>query len=175
MIVLGRITAPYGVQGWVKLHVFGDDPQTLEELPGWWLSPDPDAAEGWKEIALEAMREQGGSIVARLAGVADRSAAEKLKGLYVGAPRETLPPTAEDEFYWGDLIGLAVVNEQDEMLGRVGGLLESGAHDVLVVQDAEAAAQDGKTRERLLPFVGKVIRKVDVAGGTIRVDWELDW
>ena len=175
MIVLGRITAPYGVQGWVQLHVFGDDPLALKELPGWWLSANPDATEGWKEVALEALREQGGSVVARLAGVADRTAAEKLKGLYVGAPREVLPATAEDEFYWGDLVGLAVVNEQGETLGKVSGLLESGAHDVLVVQDADVATQDGKTRERLLPFVAKVIRKVDVAGGTARVDWERDW
>ena len=175
MIVLGRIAAPYGVQGWLRVHVFGEDPQVLAALPNWWLGRDPQDNDGWRGIGLQTLREQGGSVVAQLAGVADRTAAERLKGLYIGAPREVLPATGDDEFYWGDLVGLSVVNEQGEMLGKVSGLLESGAHDVLVVQDAGAGSPDGEAKERLLPFVAKVIRQVDVAGGTIRVDWGADW
>ena len=72
---------------------------------------DPDSSEGWKVVELQDSREQGGALFARLEGVGDRTAAEALKGMYVGAPREALPVPAEDEFYWGDLIGLAVVTE----------------------------------------------------------------
>lgn len=173
MIVLGRISAPFGIQGWVKVHAFGDDPLVLAEMPRWWLGRDPDSDEGWRAVDLQDSREQGGALVARLEGVADRTAAEALKGTYVGAPRNALPTPAEDEFYWGDLIGLAVVNEQGEALGNVSGLIESGAHDVLVVRDEQLGVEPG--RERLLPFVGKVIRQVDAAGGVIRVDWGADW
>jgi 16S rRNA processing protein RimM len=173
MIVLGRVSAPYGIQGWVKVHVFGDDPLALIEMPTWWLGRDPDSSEGWKAVELQDSREQGGALVAMLEGVADRTAAESLKGMYVGAPRESLPVPAEDEFYWGDLIGLAVVTEEGESLGRVSGLIESGAHDVLVVRDEQYGTE--AARERLLPFVAKVVRRVDVAGGVIRVDWGADW
>ena len=78
-----------------------------------------------------------------------------------------MPPPAQDEYYWADLIGLAVVNVQDQPLGRVKTLIETGANEVLVVVDGE--------RERLLPFVEHVVKSVDVPGGTIRVDWDGDW
>ena len=84
-----------------------------------------------------------------------------------GAPRDALPPPAQDEYYWADLIGLAVVNMQDQPLGRVKSLIETGANQVLVVADGE--------RERLLPFVEQIVRTVDVPGGTIRADWDCDW
>lgn len=169
--MLGRIAAPFGVQGWVKVHVFGDDRQALAAMPQWWLGRDPDSSEAWTAVAVQASREQGAALVARLQHVVDRSAAAALKGMYVGAPREALPAPAEDEFYWGELIGLAVVTGHGETLGKVSGLIESGAHDVLVVRDQENAAG----QERLLPFVAAVIRQVDVAGGVIRVDWGADW
>jgi 16S rRNA processing protein RimM len=65
------------------------------------------------------------------------------------------------------LIGLAVVNMQDQQLGQVKSLIETGANQVLVVVDGE--------RERLLPFVEHVVKVVDVPGGTIRADWDSDW
>jgi len=169
MIVLGRVSAPFGVQGWVKVHAFGRDPQVLAAMPKWWLGCNPDSSNGWQAVKLQHSREQGGALVVRLEGVADRAAAVALKGMYIGALREELPGPAEDEFYWGDLIGLEVVNEQGEPLGTVSRLIESGAHDVLVVRDEQAG------NERLLPFVAKVIRRVDVAGGLVQVDWGADW
>jgi 16S rRNA processing protein RimM len=169
MIVLGRVSAPYGIQGWVKVHVFGSDPLALTGLQQWWLGDEPDSSETWQAAALQDSREQGGALVALLEGVTDRTAALRLKGKYVGAPREVLPPPAQDEFYWGDLVGLAVLNEDDEKLGEVSGLIESAAHDVLVVRD------DQRGLERLLPFVAAVIRRVDMADGTIRVAWGADW
>jgi 16S rRNA processing protein RimM len=173
MVVLGRISAPFGIQGWVKIHLFGGDPQTLVGMPKWWLNRDPDSREGWEALELHESREQGGLLIARLQGVVDRTSALALKGLYIGAPRDLLPMPAEGEFYWGDLIGLTVITEQGEQLGKVSGLIESGAHDVLVVRHEQSG--DESCRERLLPFVANVIRQVDVAGRVIRVDWGADW
>ncbi len=101
--------------------------------------------------------------------VDDRTAAEKLDGMYIGAPREALPATDEDEFYWGDLVGLQVVNEAGELLGKVASLIEAGANQVLVVKDAVA------DKEHLLPFVAEVVKDVAVAEGRIRVAWGRDW
>lgn len=168
MIVLGRIVAPFGVQGWLRVHPFGDDPEAWRKMPQWWLSADVDAPAGsWKAHGLEAVKLHGDGVVAKLAGIDDRDASEALGSCYFGAPRDALPPPAQDEYYWADLIGLVVMNMQDQPLGRVKSLIETGANQVLVVADGE--------HERLLPFVEHVVRAVDVPGGIIRADWESDW
>lgn len=166
MIVLGRIVAPHGIKGWVRVHPFGDDPGAWGDMPQWWLSADPEGAD-WSPVALSDLRFQGRSVVAKLEGIDDRTAAEGLDGLYIAAPREALPATDEQEYYWADLIGLDVVNEQDEALGTVASLLTSGAHDVLVLREGET--------ERLLPFVAAVVKDVDRAARKIRVAWNKDW
>ena len=120
MIVLGRIVAPFGVQGWIKIHPFGDDPASWRKMSHWWLCSDDDApAEAWKQYTLTACRAHGKGLVAALAEVADRGAAEAVDGFYIGAPREALPKPAEGEYYWGDLVGLAVENEAGEAFGTV--------------------------------------------------------
>ncbi|HUY04358.1 MAG TPA: ribosome maturation factor RimM [Rhodocyclaceae bacterium] len=166
MIVLGRIVAPFGVQGWVKVHPFGDEPDAWAGMPRWWLAVSPDAAD-WQPYALQQAGAHGKGLIAKLAGVEGRDAAEAIDGYYVGAPREALPKNAADEYYWADLVGLQVVNEEGVRLGQVASLLSSGAHEVLCVRDGE--------QERLLPFVAKVVKGVDVGGGVIRVDWGADW
>lgn len=169
MIVLGRITAPFGIRGWVKIQVFGDDPQAWASMPRWWLGAEeasPDA--GWQARQIAECRQHGKGLVVRFDGIEDRNAAERLAGRYVGAPREALPKTATDEFYWADLIGLDVVNQAGVRLGRVADLVRTGAHEVLDVRD-----EDGS--RRLLPFVAAVIKEVDPAARRIRVDWGHDW
>lgn len=168
MIVLGRIVAPFGVKGWLRIHPFGDDPVAWQGMSQWWLAVRADVpAADWKSYELEAVKVHGDGVVAKLEGIGDRSAAESLGSCFVGAPREALPAPAEGEYYWADLVGLQVVNVQGYTFGCVASLIESGAHEVLVVADGE--------RERLLPFVGQVVKAVDVAGGRILVDWDPDW
>jgi 16S rRNA processing protein RimM len=176
MVVLGRITAPYGVQGWLRLHPFGDDPERWQEIERWWLGREENDFSGWRDYPLQAMRLHGKGWVVKLKGVDDRSGAESLVGLYFGAPRDALPVLSgkleHGEYYWSDLIGLSVVNLGNEPLGRVANLLESGAHAVLVVTEDGSS---GEKIERLLPFVAHVVKEVDVPAGLMRVDWEKDW
>lgn len=167
MIVLGRIVAPYGIRGWMKIRPFGDDPGTWGAMPRWWLSPKAEADAQWRPFELEAIRQHGAAWIGKLREVDDRNSAEALDGHFIAAPREALPDTDRNEYYWDDLIGLAVVSELGEALGRVESLLETGAHQVLVVKDGEV--------ERLLPFVDQVVKAVDVPGRCIRVAWERDW
>ena len=172
MIVLGRIVAPFGIQGGVKIHPFGDDPVSWRKLPHWWLSRDDNAPDAqWKQYTLTACRPHGKGLVAALAEVPDRNAAEAIDGFFIAAPREALPQPAENEYYWGDLVGLAVINEADEALGTVRSLLSTGAHDVLQVQDGEGKG----AVERLIPFVAAYVLDVDLAARRIRVSWQKDW
>lgn len=166
MIVLGRLADPYGIRGWLRLYTVADDPLAWGKMPVWWLGREGE--DQWREVRLKGLKTHASGLVCLLDGVADRSAAEAMKGLLVGAPRADLPATEEGEYYWADLIGLTVVNTGDQALGRVAGLIETGANDVLRVVDGEG-------NERLLPFVDAVVLDIDKANGRIRVEWGLDW
>jgi 16S rRNA processing protein RimM len=168
IIVLGKVVDACGLRGEVKVHPFADDPDSWGEMSRWWLGHEGDAPELWRCLRLIRCREQSGLLIVTLDGVVDRDASEALRGMLVGAPREELPATESGEYYWGDLVGLDVVNGQCQALGRVAGLIESVANDVLRVVDETG-------RERLLPFVGAVVRDVDVVGRRILADWEVDW
>jgi len=168
MIVLGRITAPYGVKGWVKVHAFGDDPLSWLEMKSWWLAEDSAApAAGWQAIRQVACRMHGNTLVVQFEGVEGRGAAEALRGKFIGAPREALPKLSRGEYYWGDLIGLPVTNTEGVVLGVVDNLIESSANTVLVLQDESGF-------ERLVPFTARVIKTVRVGRG-IEVEWGADW
>jgi 16S rRNA processing protein RimM len=123
----------------------------------------------WREYRIEASREHGASLIAHLAGIGDREAAAALKGADVGVPRATLPALAENELYYSDLVGLAVVNRQGESLGVVAKVQDFGAHPVLCVADGVTA------QERMIPFVAVYVDGVDVAAGRIDVDWQVDY
>lgn len=169
MIVLGRIVAPFGVQGWLKIQPFGGDPLLWRKISCWWVGRDPESTnpEDWRQFKLVGVRGHGRGIVAALEGIGDRTAAESIHGCYVAAPREALPQPAKDEYYWADLVGLRVVGNDGVALGVVRGLIETGAHDVLEVVDGDM--------ERLIPFVGAYIKTVDIPGKEILVDWGPDW
>ncbi|MGD2140022.1 MAG: ribosome maturation factor RimM [Burkholderiales bacterium] len=162
MIVMGRVSAPFGVKGWVKVQPFTEQTDSLLRYPEWWLSE----ASGWRSRAVEEKAVHGSDLVVRFAGIEDRDRAADLKGREVAVPRELLPGTEEGEFYWADLVGLEVENTAGESLGRVQRLFESGAAPVLVVV--------GET-ERLLPFVDAVVKRVDLEAGKLLVDWQLDY
>jgi 16S rRNA processing protein RimM len=163
VIVMGRVLAPYGVKGWIKVAPFTAAPGALARFGRWWLG-GPD---GWQEEDVAEARTHGANVVARLAGYADREQAARLRGREVALERSALPETAPDEYYWADLVDLEVVNGNGAPLGKVTALFSNGAHDVMRV----GAGKD----ERLVPFVPAVVRRVDLAAGRIEVDWALDW
>lgn len=165
VVVLGRLAEAYGIRGWLKLHPFGDDPLAWRDIPVWRIGHEGGP---WQEMTLKGLKPHGDGLVVAFEGVSDRTAAEALKGFLFAALREQLPKTASNEFYWADLIGLLVVNEAGEVLGKVAGLLETGANAVLRV-----APEDGA--EKLLPFVDTVVLAVEKESGRIRVAWGSDW
>lgn len=163
---MGRIVAPYGIKGWVKIQPFTQQQQGLLDYPLWHVGRE----DAWRQLPVETAKVHGATVVAKLDGVADRDQAEALQGMRIAVSRDDLPKPAENEFYWADLIGLKVVNAAGVALGNVSRVFETGANDVLVVEGGAASGQ-----ERLLPFIEPVIRQVDVAGGTIIVDWDADY
>jgi len=162
LVAMGRIIAPFGVKGWVKIQPFTAAAKNLLGYPRWWVVRGTE----WQEYEVAEARAQLDMVVARLAGSEDRDAAAGFSGAEIAVPRSQLPQTRPDEHYWVDLMGLAVVNGESQELGKIVGILQTGANDVLVVQGG---------RERLIPYIAAVIREVDRTAGIVRVDWGADY
>ena len=180
LVEVGYVSAAYGIRGWIKVEPHADDASALLHARRWWLLSPPQAGLVAAEAAraepvcvkIAQSREHSGTVVAQASGVADRNLAEALRGRRVWIRRADFPAPEDDEFYWVDLIGCSVSNEQGELLGEVSGLIDNGAHQILQVAFVQP---DGKAGERLIPFVDAFLRTVDTAGKRIVVDWGLDY
>ena len=127
-------------------------------------------------LKITQAKEHGDVVVATAQEVADRTAAERLKGARVFVSRQSFPSADADEFYWVDLIGLQVFNRDGALLGTVTDLLETGAHCVLRVRRPDAAPNASPDEaERLIPFVNAFVDEVDLPGKRLTVDWGLDY
>ena len=157
-VCVAQIGAPHGVRGEVRLWPFTADPMALLEY-GTLQSED-----GARQFEIETLRPAKDHLVARLHGVGDRTAAERLKNLKLYVPRERLPPPEAEEFYHIDLIGLPVFDTQGAQLGTVAAVHNFGAGDLLEVQPAAGGASV------LLTFTETVVPLVDVAARRIVVD-----
>ena len=164
MVVMGRVAAAHGIQGWLKIQPYTAEQDGLLDYSTWWIGNEK---QGWRELDVLKSTLQGKSVLAQLMGCHDRNTAETYKGQLIAVPRSRLPSPDEDEYYWSDLLGLEVVNLTGEKLGKVSSLIETGANEVLCVRGAE--------KEILIPFIAQVIDKVDLDGQTIRVDWQADY
>ena len=163
---MGRVLAPYGVKGWIKVQPFTASPAALLAYERWWLAGHA-GRDVWKDFQVVSARQHGSALVAALSGIDDREAVAAWRGALLGVPRNALPPLDRGEVYWADLPGLVVVNRAGEILGRVSGLLETGAHPVLRV-----AREDG--RESLVPLVPAHVDAIEAHAGRIVVDWQVD-
>lgn len=167
LVVMARIAAPFGIKGWVKLLTFTESPDSLDAYATWLVSGGKGGSAGWEEVELEDFAVNVKAVVAKFKGCDDRTAAERFAKRDVAIPREALGEAGEGEVYWLDLIGSEVVNSLGEHLGKVDTLMQTGANDVLVVQN--------ESGEILIPFVADVIVKVDRHAKVVTVEWEKAW
>ena len=173
---VGRIGEAWGLKGGFHVLPYADPPEALLAASRWHLKPAEGARRPGSAAALPgtldiaSVRASGDGLIASSPEVPDRTAAEALRGARIFVARSQFPQTAEDEFYWADLIGLAVVNREGLALGGVTGLIDTGPHSVLRIQPPAADAD-----EVLIPFVSAYVDSVDVAGRRIVVDWGLDY
>jgi 16S rRNA processing protein RimM len=174
-IEVGRIADAWGIKGWFKVLPHSAQPEALFSSKRWFIQPSAPAAAnvrtGAFRLAIREAKEHSDCIVANSPDVPDRDAAEALRGARVFVPRSSFPSAGDDEYYWVDLIGLAVVNREGVALGAVRELLATGPQTTLVL----ATEEGGKPVERMVPFVSAFVDKVDLGGRTITVDWQPDY
>lgn len=157
--MIGRLGAAHGVAGAMHVTSFTEPPDNIAHYRPWLLG------EGacFRPVQVQSVKPHGKGFVAQLAGITDREQAQALTGSLIAVARQSLPalPPGE-EYYWRDLIGLAVVDGAGRDYGTVVQMLDTGVHDVLVIAGE---------RETLIPFVAEFVLEVDLAGRRILVAW----
>jgi len=182
-VEVGTIVGAWGVKGWLRIAPYAADPQALFATECWFLKPP--AGESRPRVGASAApamlrivqaKQHGDGIVAQADGLSDRTLAEALHGARIFVARRSFPSVSPDEYYWVDLLGLAVSNRQGESLGSVVGLLDTAAHSVLrVAPDAVPGVKPARGAERLIPFVAAYVDSVNLPERRIVVDWGIDY
>ena len=163
LVTIGQIRGLYGVRGWVKVFSYTSPITNILNYSPWQID-----RQGQRQtILVREGKAHGKGIIASLESFHDRDDVACLIGANIAIHREQLPSPADGEYYWADLIGLTVINCESICLGQVEHLIETGAHDVLVVRGE---------RERLIPFVLEhIVCSVDLEQRVLLVDWDADF
>jgi 16S rRNA processing protein RimM len=165
-VLLGHITAAYGVKGWVKVYSSTEPMDNIFNYKPWQVR----LGGQWCTVELKHGKRHGKVLIAQLAGCQDRDQARHYCGADIAVDRLKLPLLEPGDYYWQQLIGLHVETAAGVKLGQVNHLIATGANDVLVVQ-GQADSIDFK--QRLIPWLpDRVIVSTDVTAGVIRVDWD---
>lgn len=154
MIVIGRIGAPHGVRGEVRIVPLTDFPDRFKGLTAVFL-------EGRRKLEITSVKDNKQFILLKFKGIDDRDAAEPLKGKLLEVPRSAAPPLLAGEYYSFDIIGLEVYDENDALLGTIKEILKTGSNDVYVVEKDAA--------QILVPALKKVVTNIDLDAGKMRV------
>lgn len=156
-ILLGRITGPQGLKGEVVVHSYAADPADIAAY-----GPLTDA-EGVRSYSLSVVRVTDKGVIVRVDGIADRTAAEMLRGTELWVERSRLPAEDEGEYYHADLIGLAAVAPDGKRIGEVVAVENFGAGDLLEIR------LEGTTKTDFIPFTNACVPEVDIAGRRVVV------
>ena len=183
-IEVGRIAESWGLKGFFKVIPYSASPEALFSSKQWYLQtpearagmphPSRHAVQGTVLLKVRSSKEHGDGMVAQADGFDDRDAADLLRGARIFIARSSFPTAGSDEFYWVDLIGLAVVNRESVSLGKVKDLISNGPQTVLIIE-AEQPGADGKKAETLIPFVAAHVDNVSLENKCITVDWQADY
>ncbi len=157
-LCLGVIAGAHGLQGVVRIKTFTALPEAIVDYG------TLEDAVGNRCFALRLVRVEKDMALARIEGVADRNAAEALKGVALFLDRAALPPADEEEFYHADLVGLVAVDTTGVRLGTVRALHDFGAGDLLEVLPDEGG------QPRVFPFTREVVPAIDLAARIVTID-----
>lgn len=168
-IEMGKFGAVYGIKGWIKIHSYTSDAESIFEYKPLLM----ESKGQFQEVEIADWKRHGNGFVAKIVGFDLREEAQTLVGVALFVDAIHLP-TLEDDFYWRDLIGCQVETDKGYHLGVVTEMMETGSNDVLVVKASSNDAFGQK--ERLIPFIEEqVISNVDITGKLIKVNWEPDF
>ncbi|MFT5394825.1 MAG: 16S rRNA processing protein RimM [Gammaproteobacteria bacterium] len=166
-ILVGRIGGVYGVRGWLKIESYTRPKENIFTYFPWLIHVDS----SWKEVDIEEFQQRGnGRLLVKMTGIDTPEEAREYVHCELAVTQGKLPELSKGEYYWHDLIGLEVFNQDEINLGKVKNIVETGANDVLVIK------KGGENKVKtLIPLVMDVfVKRVDLIGKTIHVDWLIE-
>ncbi|MFD0966116.1 ribosome maturation factor RimM [Seminibacterium arietis] len=165
--IVGKLGSTYGIRGWLRVYSSTEQAESIFDYQPWFLK----IKGKWQPTELESWKHHNHELIVKLKQVNDRETAQTLTNVEIGVDLSVLPILEDGDYYWHDLIGCEVINQQGYVMGKVSEMMETGSNDVLVVR---ASSKDafGK-QERLIPFLyGQVVKRVDPSAKIIEVDWD---
>lgn len=163
-IVIGKVGAPYGLEGWVHVQSFTSPIEAILEYPDWWVA----SPEGWTRRSLLSGRQHGKGLVACLEEITECTQARSLHRKEIAVPRSLLPELQAGQFYWADLEGMQVFLTSGEALGILQFLYHNVGIDVMVIQ-----AHD-KAKTWHIPFlIEETVKQVDLIEQRLTLEWTL--
>lgn len=168
LIKIATLKKPYSIKGWLWVFSEMDNRADVFGMSPWWMK----TATGFKPLTVQDWREQGSGLVASFVEIADRNVAETMNGTTVWVHKDALPALDEDEYYWSDLVGLTVINEEGENLGEIKQMFETGAHEIISVKSNKDSIDD---EDRLIPWHKDIVLSVDLIEKTMFVAWGSDY
>lgn len=160
-LIVGRIGSTFGIKGWLKIISYTDPQENILTYSPWQLFINGK----WQIKHIVDCKPHGQGLIALLKGYSNPEEARLLANVDIAIDRMLLPALPVGEYYWADLIGLKVVNQQAIELGVINSLFDTGANDVMVVKGE---------KETLIPYIKQVVLGVDINAKLMQVDWDLD-
>ena len=153
-VVIGKISAPHGVRGEVRIVPLTDFPERFENLKTVFLEDD-------SKMELESVKFSNKFIIAKFKNINSRNDIEIFNGKLLMLNRSDIPSLPEGEYYNFDIIGLEVIDDKGSKLGKITEVLKTGSNDVYVVE--------GK-KQILEPALKKVVKEINLVDGFMKVE-----
>lgn len=161
-LIIGKIGSPYGIKGWNHLFSYTEKKINIFQYQPWFIKKDHQ----WIQIKVEDKKNINKKIIIKVHNVNDRNQAQKLINILIAINTNQLPQLPQLEYYWKDIILCNVFNKKNKYIGKVINILQSNAHDILILQNIQK-------KEILIPFIQKkIIQKVDIYKKTIHINTE---
>lgn len=162
-VVVGRFGRVHGIKGFITVHSYTEPRDNLLRYTDWHAFIDYQ----WQPLKLIQLDVTDKHILVQVDGLDEREQVARLTNVAIGVSRDQLPTLPADEFYWHQLIGMQVINQQGDVLGNVADILATGSNDVLVVEGV---------RRQLIPWLpGHSIIDVNSQQKIITVEWDADF
>jgi 16S rRNA processing protein RimM len=165
-VIVGRIGGAHGLRGWLKIMSYTRPKENIFTYSPWLIHVN----DTWREIEIEESQQRGERLLVKIPGIENPEDARVYMDCDIAITREQLPALEEGEYYWHDLIGLEVFNQDEISLGKISKITETGANDVLVI------SKDSENKKNILiPLVMDVyVKQVDLIAGKMHVEWHIE-
>ena len=170
-IAIAKIISAFGIKGEVKVMIYSNEPEKIEKYQLFFADGAPLKLKiSNKNKTIIGTSSDNPIILAKIDGVNDRNASEKLRGQEIFAARDSFEQTSDDEFYYVDLIGLEVIDMNSKKIGKVSNVLDHGAGGIIEIEFDQNYQQNSPEKIDNFSFKNSIFPEVNLRQGFIRID-----